>query len=118
MKATATPSETSNQPGTRSIRATTKGTTVSDQADALAPAAGQAAGEAEVERGANQTTPETKNGESKKKDKKEKDSKKKDKERKILLAFPNEDRPKEAVKMRKGAKKARKAFFAPFALIQ
>jgi hypothetical protein len=25
---------------------------------------------------------------------------------------------KEAVKMRKGAKKARKAFFAPFALIQ
>ena len=48
VKATATPSETSNQPGTRSIRATTKGTTVSDQADALAPAAGQAAGEAGV----------------------------------------------------------------------
>jgi outer membrane protein assembly factor BamD len=82
VKATATPSETSNQPGTRSIRATTKGTTVSDQADALAPAAGQAAGEAGGGASANQTTPETKNGESKKKDKKEKDSKKKDKEKK------------------------------------
>jgi outer membrane protein assembly factor BamD len=82
VKATATPSETSNQPGTRSIRATTKGTTVSDQADALAPAAGQAAGEAGGGASANQTTPETKNSESKKKDKKEKDSKKKDKEKK------------------------------------
>jgi outer membrane protein assembly factor BamD len=82
VKATAKPSETSNQPGTRSIRATTKGTAVSEQADALAPAAEQAAGEAGSGASADQTTPETKNSGSKKKDKKEKDSKKKDKEKK------------------------------------
>jgi outer membrane protein assembly factor BamD len=83
VKATAKPSETSNQPGTRAIRATSKGATVADQADALAPAAGQAAGEAGNGTSADQTaTPETKNSESKKKDKKEKDSKKKDKEKK------------------------------------
>jgi outer membrane protein assembly factor BamD len=83
VKATAKPSETSNQPGTRSIRANTKGATVADQADALTPAAGQAAGEAGNGTSADQTTtPETKNSESKKKDKKEKDSKKKDKEKK------------------------------------
>jgi len=83
VKATAKPSETSNQPGTRSIRATTKGAAVADQADALAPAAGQTAGEAGNGTSADQTTtPEAKNGESKKKDKKEKDSKKKDKEKK------------------------------------
>jgi outer membrane protein assembly factor BamD len=83
VKATAKPSETSNQPGTRSIRTNTKGATVADQADALTPAAGQAAGEAGNGTSADQTTtPETKNSESKKKDKKEKDSKKKDKEKK------------------------------------
>jgi len=83
VKATAKPSEVSNQPSTRSIRATTKGAAVPDQADPLAPAAGQATGEAGKAASADQTaTPEAKNGESKKKDKKEKDSKKKGKEKK------------------------------------
>jgi outer membrane protein assembly factor BamD len=83
VKATAKPSEVSNQPSTRSIRATTKGAAVPDQADPLAPAAGQATGEAGSAASADQTaTPEAKNGESKKKDKKEKDSKKKGKEKK------------------------------------
>jgi outer membrane protein assembly factor BamD len=80
VKATAKPSETSNQPGTRAIRATTKGAPVPDQADALAPAAGQTTGEAGNGTSADQpATPEAKSGESKKKDKKEKDSKKKEK---------------------------------------
>jgi len=83
VKATAKPSEVSNQPSTRSIRATTKGAAVPDQADPLAPAAGQATGEAGNAATVDQsTTPEAKNGESKKKDKKEKDSKKKGKEKK------------------------------------
>src|SRR5262245_22019880 len=84
VKATAKPSEVSNQPGTRSIRASTKGASVSEQADALTPAAGQTAGEAGNGTGADKTTtPEAKSGESNKKDKKEKDSKKKkDKEKK------------------------------------
>jgi len=83
VKATAKPSEVSNQPSTRSIRATTKGAAVPDQADPLAPAAGQTTGEAGKAASADQTaTPEAKNGESKKKDKKEKDSKKKGKEKK------------------------------------
>jgi outer membrane protein assembly factor BamD len=83
VKATAKPSEVSNQPSTRPIRATTKGTAAPDQADPLAPAAGQTTGEAVKAPGASQTTtPEAKNGESKKKDKKEKDSKKKGKEKK------------------------------------
>jgi outer membrane protein assembly factor BamD len=81
VKATAKPSEVSNQPGTRAIRASTKGATVSDQADALAPAAGQTTGEngTSAEQPA---TPEAKSDESKKKDKKDKDSKKKDKKEK------------------------------------
>jgi outer membrane protein assembly factor BamD len=80
VKATAKPSETSNQTGTRAVRATTKGALVSDQADALAPAAGQTTGEAGNGTSADQrATPEAKSGESKKKDKKEKDSKKKEK---------------------------------------
>jgi outer membrane protein assembly factor BamD len=83
VKATAKPSEVSNQPSTRSIRATTKGAAVPDQADTLTPAAGQATGEAGKEASADKAaTPEAKNGESKKKDKKEKDSKKKGKEKK------------------------------------
>jgi len=74
VKATATPSETSNQPGTRSIRTSSKGAIVPDQADSLAPGNGQTAGET----GNNQSTaPEAKNGESKKKNKKDKESKKK-----------------------------------------
>ena len=81
-KATAKPSEVSNQPGTRSIRATTKGAVASEQADALAPAAGQSTGDAGNGASADQTTtPEAKNVDSKKKDKKEKDSKKKEKEK-------------------------------------
>jgi outer membrane protein assembly factor BamD len=83
VKATAKPSEVSNQPSTRSIRATTKGSAVPDQSDTSAPAAGQTTGEAIKAPGADQTTtPEAKNGESKKKDKKEKDSKKKEKDKK------------------------------------
>jgi outer membrane protein assembly factor BamD len=83
VKATAKPSEVSNQPGTRTIRATSKGAAVPDQADTLAPPAGQTTGEAGNAASADQTTtPEAKNGESKKKDKKEKDSKKKGKEKK------------------------------------
>jgi outer membrane protein assembly factor BamD len=83
VKATAKPSEVSNQPGTRAIRTTSKGAAATDQADPLAPAAGQTAGEAGNAASADQsTTPEAKNGESKKKDKKEKDSKKKGKEKK------------------------------------
>jgi outer membrane protein assembly factor BamD len=83
VKATAKPSETSNQPSMRSIRANTKGAAVSDQADTLVHPAGQTTGEADKTPSADQTaTPEAKNGESKKKDKKEKDSKKKDKEKK------------------------------------
>src|SRR5262245_35383163 len=83
VKATAKPSEVSNQPSTRSIRATTKGAAVPDQADTLAPPAGQTTGETDKAPSADQTkTPEAKNGESKKKDKKEKDSKKKGKEKK------------------------------------
>jgi tetratricopeptide (TPR) repeat protein len=78
VKATAKPSEVSNQPGTRAIRATTKGDAAPDQADALAPAAGQKTNEAGSGTSADQkTTPEVKNGESKKNDKKDKDSKKK-----------------------------------------
>lgn len=77
VKATAKPSEVSNQPGTRAIRATTKGAAVPDQADALAPA-GQTTNEAGSGTSADQTpTPEAKSGEPKKNDKKEKDSKKK-----------------------------------------
>jgi outer membrane protein assembly factor BamD len=83
VKATAKPSEVSNQPGTRAIRATSKGAAVTDQSDTLAPAAGQTTGESGNAASAGQTTtPEAKNGESKKKDKKEKDSKKKEKEKK------------------------------------
>jgi outer membrane protein assembly factor BamD len=83
VKATAKPSEVSNQPSTRSIRATTKGAAAPDQADTLAPPTGQITGETDKEPSADQaTTPEAKNGESKKKDKKEKDSKKKGKEKK------------------------------------
>jgi outer membrane protein assembly factor BamD len=83
VKATAKPSEVSNQPSTRSIRATTKGAAVPDQADPLSPAAGQATGEAGNAASADKAaTPEANNGESKKKDKKEKDSKKKGKEKK------------------------------------
>jgi outer membrane protein assembly factor BamD len=80
VKATAKPSEVSNQPSTRSIRATTKGAAVPNQADTLAPPAGQTTGETDKAPSADQTTtPEAKNGESKKKDKQEKDSKKKGK---------------------------------------
>jgi len=83
VKATAKPSEVSNQPGTRTIRASSKGAAVTDQADTLAPAAGQTSGESGKAASADQTTtPEAKNGDSKKKDKKEKDSKKKEKEKK------------------------------------
>jgi outer membrane protein assembly factor BamD len=83
VKATAKPSEASNQPSTRSIRANTKGAAVPDQADTLAPAAGQTTGEVDKAPNADQTTtPEAKNGESKKKDKKEKGSKKKEKDKK------------------------------------
>jgi outer membrane protein assembly factor BamD len=83
VKATAKPSEVGNQPGTRTIRASSKGEVVPDQADTLAPAAGQASGESGKAASADQTTtPEAKNGDSKKKDKKEKDSKKKGKEKK------------------------------------
>jgi outer membrane protein assembly factor BamD len=83
VKATAKPSEVSNQPGTRTIRASSKGAAVPDQADTLASPAGQTSGEAGKAASADQTTtPEAKNGESKKKDKKEKDSKKKGKEKK------------------------------------
>lgn len=77
VKATAKPSEVSNQPGTRAIRATTKGAVTPEQADALAPAAGQTTNEAGSGTNAEQTTPEAKSGESKKNDKKDKDSKKK-----------------------------------------
>ncbi|HEU0174462.1 MAG TPA: outer membrane protein assembly factor BamD [Blastocatellia bacterium] len=81
-KATAKPSEVSNQPGTRSIRTSSKGPAVADRADSSAPAATPAAGQATGEAGngtsADQTaTPEAKNSDSKKKDKKDKDSKKK-----------------------------------------
>jgi outer membrane protein assembly factor BamD len=72
VKATAKPSEVSNQPGARSIRSSTKGAVVTEQADALAPAAGQTNGEA-----GNGTAPEAKDGDPKKKDKNDKDSKKK-----------------------------------------
>jgi outer membrane protein assembly factor BamD len=74
VKASAKPSEVSNQPGARSIRTSTKGAIVPDQADTLAPAPGQANGET-----GNTTTPEAKDGDSKKKEKekKDKDSKKK-----------------------------------------
>jgi outer membrane protein assembly factor BamD len=83
VKATAKPSEVSNQPSTRSIRANTKGAAVPDQVDTLTPPAGQTTGEADKAPSADQTTtPEAKNGESKKKDKKEKDSKKKEKDKK------------------------------------
>jgi outer membrane protein assembly factor BamD len=83
VKATAKPSEVSNQPGTRTIRASSKGAAMPDQADTLAPAAGQTSGESGKAASADQTTtPEAKNGESKKKDKKEKDSKKKEKDKK------------------------------------
>jgi outer membrane protein assembly factor BamD len=89
VKATAKPSEVSNQPGTRPIRATTKGAAVPDQADTLAPPAGQTTGETDKATSADQTsTPEAKNGESKKKDKKEKDSKKKEKEKKDPSGVP------------------------------
>ncbi len=77
VKATAKPSEVGNQPGTRAIRATTKGAVATDQADALAPS-GQTTNEAGSGTRADQTTtPEAKSGESKKNDKKDKDSKKK-----------------------------------------
>ena len=83
VKATAKPSEVSNQPGTRSIRATTNGSAAPDQADTSASPAGQTTGEAVKAPSADQTTtPEAKTGESKKKDKKEKDSKKKEKDKK------------------------------------
>ena len=83
VKATAKPSEVSNQPGTRTIRATTKGAAVPDKSDTLAPPAGHTTGETDKAQSADQTTtPEAKNGDSKKKDKKEKDSKKKMKEKK------------------------------------
>jgi hypothetical protein len=89
VKATAKPSEVGNQPGTRPIRATTKGAAVPDQADTLAPPAGQTTGETDKATSADQTsTPEAKNGESKKKDKKEKDSKKKEKEKKDPSGVP------------------------------
>ncbi|HEY7184580.1 MAG TPA: outer membrane protein assembly factor BamD [Blastocatellia bacterium] len=80
VKATAKPSEVGNQPGTRSIRTATKGAPVPDQADSLAPAAGQTGAEAGNGNGTSagpNTAPEAKNGEAKKKDKKDKDSKKK-----------------------------------------
>lgn len=80
VKDTAKPSETSNQPGTRAIRATTKGAVATEQADTFAPAAGQATEGAGSGTSADQkTTPEAKSGESKKDDKKDKDSKKKEK---------------------------------------
>jgi outer membrane protein assembly factor BamD len=83
VKPTAKPSEVNNQPGTRSIRATTKGSAVPVQSDTNAPAAGQTTGEPVKAPSADQTTtPEAKNGESKKKDNKEKDSKKKEKDKK------------------------------------
>jgi outer membrane protein assembly factor BamD len=83
VKATAKPSEVSNQPGTRAIRATTKGATTSEQADALAPAAGQPNNEAGNGTSADpKTTPEAKSGESKKNDKKDKDKDKDSKKNK------------------------------------
>jgi outer membrane protein assembly factor BamD len=77
VKATAKPSEVSNQPGARAIRTSTKGAPAPEQADALAPAATQTNGETGNGAQANQATPEAKDGEAKKKDKKDKDSKKK-----------------------------------------
>src|SRR5262249_39352118 len=60
-KATAKPSEASNQRGTRTIRASAKGGAMPDQADTLAPAAGQTAGESGSAASAGQTTtPEAK----------------------------------------------------------
>jgi outer membrane protein assembly factor BamD len=82
-KATAKPSEVTSQPSTRSIRTTSKGAAAPEQAETLAPGAGQTTGGTGNAASADQTTtPEAKNGESKKKDKKEKDSKKKEKEKK------------------------------------
>jgi outer membrane protein assembly factor BamD len=77
VKATAKPSEVSNQPGTRSIRSATKGSVAPEQADALAPAAGQTGADTGNGSSADQPAPEAKTSESKKKDKKDKDSKNK-----------------------------------------
>ncbi|MGE0127328.1 MAG: outer membrane protein assembly factor BamD [Blastocatellales bacterium] len=80
VKDATKPSEASNQPGTRAIRATTRGSVATNQADeASAPGAGQSTNGA-----ANGQTvaPEAKSGDSKKDDKK--DSKKK-KEKKGFL---------------------------------
>jgi outer membrane protein assembly factor BamD len=83
VRDTAKPSEVSNQPGTRAIRATTKGSVASEQSDTLAPAAGQPNNEAGNGKDPNQTaTPEAKSGESKKNDKKDKDKDSKKKEKK------------------------------------
>jgi outer membrane protein assembly factor BamD len=77
VKATVTSSESSNQPGTKSIRSTQNRPAAPEQADALPAAAGPANAEAGNGSSANQPAPEAKNGEPKKKDKKDKDSKNK-----------------------------------------
>jgi outer membrane protein assembly factor BamD len=77
VKATAKPSEVSNQPGTRSIRTSTKGSVVTEQAEAPPPAAGQTNANTGNGSSADQPAPEAKDSESKKKDKKDKDSKNK-----------------------------------------
>jgi outer membrane protein assembly factor BamD len=75
VKATAKPSEVSNQPGTRSIRTSTKSAVAPDQTGDSAPAAEQTNGET----GNGASAPEAKESESKKKENKDKDSKNKDK---------------------------------------
>jgi len=84
VKASVKPSEASNQPGTRAVRASTKGAVATDQPAATStPAAGQAPNGAVEGASVKQTViPEAKSGESKKDDKK--DSKKK-KEKKGFL---------------------------------
>ncbi len=83
VKATVKPSEAANQPGTRAIRATTKGSVTTEQGDAFAPADGQTPKETTDSTNADQkTTPATNSDESKKNDKKDKDSKNKDSNKK------------------------------------
>src|SRR5262245_29836865 len=73
VKASVSASESSNQPGTKSIRSTQTRPAAPEQADALTPAAGPVNAEAGNGSSANQPAPEAKNGEPKKKDKKDKD---------------------------------------------
>ncbi|MBO0859773.1 MAG: outer membrane protein assembly factor BamD [Chloracidobacterium sp.] len=77
VNATAKPSEVGNQQGTRSIRTSSKGAPVSEQADLNA--AGQTGAAVNGTSASQNTAPEAKNGDAKKKDKdkKDKDSKKK-----------------------------------------